>query len=270
MMFAERKRGKLMMIPLERLRAGKLQPRSVFLESELASLAESIRCNGILQPILVRKCRDGYEIIAGERRFRAAKLANVREIPCMVVHMSDAEAAVAALLENLQRQDLNFFEEAEAIARLIGEFHLTQEQAAAQLGKKQSTIANKLRLLRLSNEERTVILQEHLTERHARALVTVEEPALRQQILHAVCARGFNVAQTERLIAERVQSNHNPLPRRTFVAKDVRLFLNTIDRAVQVMHDSGISAVQEKAEFDEFVEIRIRIPKNEMYREKTA
>lgn len=266
---AERKRGKLMMIACDRLHAGKAQPRSVFSETELHALAESIRNNGVLQPVLVRKTTDGYEIVAGERRVRAARMAELREVPCLVVQMTDTEAAVAALLENLQRQDLNFFEEAEAIARLISEFHLTQEQAAAQLGKKQSTVANKLRLLRLNEEERAIMLQHRLTERHARALVAVEDAALRFKLLSAVCTRGLNVAQTEKLINGHV-SQKSAVGRRTFVAKDVRLFLNTIDHAMQVMHNSGICAVQEKTELEDCVEIRIRIPKTEMYREKTA
>ena len=266
---SDRKRGKMIRISSERIQPGKNQPRKHFSPEELASLTDSIQQNGILQPILVRKKGNNYEIIAGERRYRAAIQAGLHEIPCMVMPMSDQEAAVASLLENLQRQELSFFEEAEAIARLIQEFHLTQEQTAEQLGKKQCTIANKLRLLRLTEKERTVISEGQLTERHARAVLPIEDPAMRLALLQQAVDQNLNVAQLERLAAMRETTIHEA-PRRTFIAKDVRLFLNTIDRALQVMQKSGISAEREKKEEEHFVEIRIRIPKADMYREKTA
>ncbi len=265
----DRKKEKLARIPLARIRAGSAQPRKAFDADELAELADSIRQNGVLQPILVRRDGAQYEIIAGERRFRAAKLAGLSDIPCVVRTMTDAEAAVAALLENLQRQDLTCFEEAEAIAALIRRWNLTQEQAAAQLGKRQSTVANKLRLLRFSPAERAAILDAHLTERHARALLAVEDETQRQKLIHAAGEQGWTVQQTEQRIAQ-LNAQASPPPRRTFIAKDVRLFLNTIDHAVQVMRDSGVAAEQEKNEQDDFVEIRIRIPKKEVYAGRSA
>ena len=162
-------------ISIDALQAGVHQPRKMFAKEELDSLAASIRENGILQPLLVRRCSDGFEVIAGERRLRAAKLAGLNTVPCMVVEMEEQDAAVCSLLENLQRQDLSCFEEAEGIARLIVEFGMTQTQAAERLGKQQSTIANKLRLLRFSPQERSLIARYQLSERHARALLRMEE-----------------------------------------------------------------------------------------------
>lgn len=265
----ERKKGKLIYIPCDKIRAGDEQPRQEFTPEALASLADSIRENGVLQPILVRKKEGLYYIVAGERRFRAAKMAGLEEMPCLLVQMSDTEAAVAALLENLQRKDLNCFEEAQAILRLIEEYDLTQEQAAQKLGKKQSTIANKIRLLRLTPDEQQVILSHGLTERHARALIGVTDDALRGKLLQQACERNMNVAQLEKHIAQ-AEKTAGPAVRRTFIAKDVRLFLNTIDHAIKVMQNAGIRATREQIETDEGIEIRIRIPRGDTYRDKTA
>ena len=265
-MFRELRREKLMMIPLDRVFPGKTQPRKTFLPSEMTALADSIRQNGVLQPILGRETEGGEEIIAGERRVRAAQMAGLREIPALVRTLTDSEAAVAALLENLQRQDLSFFEEAEGIDELIHTYHLTQEEAATRLGKKQSTIANKLRLLRFSPEERAAILAGGLTERHARCLLTVTDEKRRGELICQIAEQGLNVSQAEKLVA----SPPHDRRQRTFIAKDIRLFLNTIDHAIRVMNDSGVPAEREKTESEEFMEIRIRIPKEQVYRNRTA
>ncbi len=256
-MFGE-KRDKLTMIPLDRVTPGGAQPRKRFDESELAELTDSIRQHGVLQPILVRKQGTGYELIAGERRVRAAKAAGLREIPALVRPLSDDDAATAALLENLQRSDLSFFEEAEGIAALIRATGMTQEQAAARLGKQQSTVANKLRLLRYSDAERAEILNGGLTERHARCLLAEPDAERRMALIRRAVAQRLNVSQTEKLIA----AAHKPKPHRAFIAKDIRLFLNTINHAVRVMNDAGVGAQQEQTESAQFMEIRIRIPKS--------
>lgn len=256
-MFGE-KRDKLTMIPLDRVTPGSAQPRKRFDESELAELTDSIRQHGVLQPILVRKRGTGYELIAGERRVRAAKAAGLREIPALVRPLSDDDAATAALLENLQRSDLSFFEEAEGIAALIRATGMTQEQAAARLGKQQSTVANKLRLLRYSEAERAEILNGGLTERHARCLLAEPDAERRMALIRRAAAQRLNVSQTEKLIA----AAHKPKPHRAFIAKDIRLFLNTINHAVRVMNDAGVGAQQEQTESAQFMEIRIRIPKS--------
>ena len=256
-MFGE-KRDKLTMIPLDRVTPGSAQPRKRFDESELAELTDSIRQHGVLQPILVRKQGTGYELIAGERRVRAAKAAGLREIPALVRPLSDDDAATAALLENLQRSDLSFFEEAEGIAALIRATGMTQEQAAARLGKQQSTVANKLRLLRYSEAERVEILNGGLTERHARCLLAEPDAERRMALIRRAAAQRLNVSQTEKLIA----AAHKPKPHRAFIAKDIRLFLNTINHAVRVMNDAGVGAQQEQTESAQFMEIRIRIPKS--------
>ena len=258
-MFEELYREKMKRIPLDQIAAGEMQPRKCFSESELNSLAESIRENGVLQPILVRKSPNGYELIAGERRVRAARMAGLREIPALIRSLTDTDAAVASLTENLQRSDLSFFEEAEGIAELIRSGKLTQEAAAARLKCTQPTIANKLRLLRFSDEERAEILQGGLTERHARCLLSVADPETRMKLIRRVAAQGLNVSQTEKLVHN--ASQDAPKRRRLFIAKDVRLFYNTIDRAVRLMNESGVETEQKKIETDEFTEIRIRIPK---------
>lgn len=242
------------------------QPRQVFSPEELHGLCESIKCNGILQPLTVRKLSAGrYELIAGERRLRAAAMAGLCEVPCIVLNCDDQQSAVFALLENLQRVDLGPFEEAEGISRLIDEWNITQEEAALRLGKKQSTIANKLRLLRLSDEERERITAAGLTERHARALLKLSGEKDRRFALDQIIEEGFNVQQTELLIESIVSSTKPPKKKnmqRTVVIKDVRIFMNTLNKAIATMRQSGIEALSAQKETDEYIECVVRIPKS--------
>ena len=161
----------------------KSQPRAVFSEGELSALADSIRENGILQPINVRRCGADYEIVSGERRLRAAKMCGLEEVPCIVIDVDDEKSAVLALIENIQRKDLSYFEEAVAIDKLIKFYGLTQDEAAARLGKAQSTIANKLRLLKFSDAERNLLIKGNIAERQARALVRIDDQKLRVHAL---------------------------------------------------------------------------------------
>ena len=183
------------------------QPRGEFDEKELASLAESIRENGILQPINVRRCGVNYEIVSGERRLRAAKICGLSEVPCIVIEADDERSAVLALIENIQRRDLSYFEEAMAIEKLISYYGLTQEEAAARLGKAQSTIANKLRLLKFTDSERGLLVRGNISERQARALIRIEDQKLRVHALGEVIINRLNIEQTEKLIDEMLNGN---------------------------------------------------------------
>lgn len=248
-------------LPIDKIMPNPAQPRKVFREEELVGLAESIRENGLLQPITVRKENGRYLLIAGERRLRASRLAGLKEISAIVTECEERDSAVLALLENVQRKDLQMFEQATALAALLREHNLTQEEAARRLGMSQSALANKIRLLRLTQAEQLTIIEHNLTERHARALLKVENIALRQKLLQIIIERNLNVGQSEALIESATQKQSKRKPKRTFVAKDVRLFLNTIDHAVDAMKNAGIEAQTEKKETAEYIECIVRIPK---------
>jgi ParB family chromosome partitioning protein len=225
-------------------------------------LADSIRHNGILQPVNVRRGVSGrFELISGERRLRAARIAGLALIPCILMEASDEKSAVFALLENLQRQNLGFFEEADAIARLYADYGMSQEELAHRLGKAQSTLSNKLRLLRLPPAIRELIQQAGLTERHARALLKVNDEAQMCQLLGVIIARGLNVAETELLIERALQPQKlaRRQPKRLF--KDLRLFINTLNHAVDTMRKAGINAASQKNETEDYIEYTVRIPK---------
>ena len=238
------------------------QPRRKFEEDELRSLADSIRQNGILQPLTVRRQGEQYELIAGERRLRAAKLAGMTHVPCIVMEITDRNAAILALVENIHREDLNYFEEAAALEKLITCYGMTQEDAALQLGRAQSTVANKLRLLRLTESERTCILENHLTERHARALLRLAPGEQRVKAIQKIVKLGLNVEKTELMIDEMIGKarEQDSLRRRAVLLRDVRLFANTIHKAVETMQAAGIAADSQRMQFDDYIEYRIRIP----------
>ena len=249
--------NKIVSVPVQKIHPNPHQTRRVFDPEELSALAESIRQNGVLQPLTVRKSDDGYELIAGERRLRALQKLGVEKAPCVICNVDGEQSAVLCLLENLQRQDLNCFEEAEGLALLISQYHLTQKEVAERLGKQQSTVANKLRLLKLSTEHREKILSSNLTERHARALLLVEEP-LRSQILEKIVEKNLTVAETERWI-EQSLAPEKPRKKPIIVVKDVRIFLNTLAHAVAVMKTSGLQVTEEKSETEEYLEYTVRI-----------
>lgn len=260
-MWNHQERKKLIQLPPESIRANPAQPRQEFEKEALESLAESIRQNGLLQPVAVRRTQDGgYELIAGERRLRACRIAGLKLVPCILSGCDARQSAILALLENLQRRDLGVFEEAEGLRRLVEEWGVTQEEAAARLGKSQSSIANKLRLLRLTEEERTLITEAGLTERHARALLRLPNEEERLAVLHTVIERKMNVAQEEAYITQLLSEKDKPeKPRRRIVVRDVRIFLNTIHHAVDVMKQNGIQAQSWKRETDQYLEYIVRI-----------
>jgi ParB family chromosome partitioning protein len=255
--------GKILTIPVNDIQPNPDQPRREFSYEKLLELAQSIDENGLLHPITVTFNEDKPVLVAGERRLRAAKIAGLKEIPCIVVEVSGSRAALLTLIENLQRENMNCFEEAEGIKRLITTYGLTQEEAAHQLGCAQSTIANRLRILRLSQEERDIIIREGLTERHARALLRLDEQQ-RKSALMRIIKNNLNVAQTERLVDEVLGTSKPKEKRRNTMPliRDVRLFLNTVNNAIDTMRRSGIDASAEKVETDEYIEYFVRIPKN--------
>ena len=262
--------NKVLEIPIIKIRPNKAQPRKTFDETELAALSASISENGILQPLSVRKIS-----AAGERRLRASVLAGLRKVPCIVLKCSEKESAIYALLENLQRSNLGIFEEARGISKLIRRYGLTQEEAANRLGKSQSTIANKLRLLRLTYEEQEWIVNAGLSERHARALLRIEDDALRHEALSKIISENLNTSQTDELVGILI----NSVPKTSkskgtskAVIKDLRIFLNTINKAIDTMRLAGIDAQSDKKDTDNFIEYTIRIPKRHQKpdAEKTA
>ena len=264
MKFQQQEKRKILNLPIDKLAPNPRQPRKVFSQEELEGLSQSIAENGLLQPVVVRRAAGGsYEIIAGERRWRACQLAGMKHLPCILQECSDTQSAVLAILENLQRQDLQVFEEAEGIRSLMVDWHVTQEEAARRLGKSQSAIANKLRLLRLSQEERDLVVANHLTERHCRALIRIQDENARKKILSRVIERSLNVQQTEALVEEQLAAEKKTEPAsRTFIAKDIRIFMNTIEHAVKTMQSAGIMAQAEKKDLGEYLEYTVRIPKN--------
>ena len=249
-------------IPAAQIRPNPRQPRRVFDADGLRELAESIRTYGILQPLTVRRLGREYELVAGERRLRAAQMAGLREVPCLIARVGEEDSALLALIENLQRRDLDCWEEAEAIARLIWQYGLSQEAAAEKIGKSQSGVANKLRLLRLPESVRQMIRDNGLTERHARALLRLGDEEAQHSAVAAIVKNGWNVAQTEAYIEDRLKAAQTTPPRRrpTYVIKDVRLFLNSVDRGVRMMRQAGVGAAWERQDDDGCLVLTIRIP----------
>lgn len=255
-------RSKVILVPVGQISPNPEQPRHNFDNDTLMSLAQSIKHNGILQPLTVREIENGvYELVAGERRLRAAIMAGYNEVPCIVVELDIKQSAVMSLLENLQREDLNYFDEAQGIERLIEFCGFTQEEVAVKLGKSQPTIANKLRLLRIEADQRNKILSAGLTERHARALLKLDGEK-REEALSIIVSQNLNVSETEKLIDAMLKPEEVLQGRRSLsVIKDVRIFFNTINNAVELMKRSGIDAVSQRQEYDDYFEYTVRIPK---------
>lgn len=248
--------GRVVFLPPKGIRANPSQPRQVFDQEALEELAGSIRQHGILQPLSVRRVGTGYELVAGERRLRAALLAGLSEVPCIVMQMDDRESGLAALVENLQRQDLDFIEEARGISRLMELTDMNQEQTARLLGKSQSAIANKLRLLRHSETVLEALRRERLTERHGRALLKLPQEQDKLDAIAQISRQGLSVAQTEKYIQSLLR--HKPqAPART----NVGAFLNSLTLSLSRMQSCGIPAVSERRETDSQIVLTITIPK---------
>lgn len=253
----------VLQIDINKIEANPNQPRKEFDERSLMELAHSIYQNGILQPISVRQNENSsYEIIAGERRYRAAIIAGLKEIPCIIIDADEKQAALFSLIENIQRHDLSFFEEAQAIQRLISYYGLSQEEAAKKLGKAQSTLSNKLRILKLPEEIQSSIIKFGMTERHARALLKLEDEKKQQLAVKIIVEKRLNVSQTEALIEKMLEG---PKPRQKIIMlfKDVRIFVDTINNAISMMKESGIKAESNQIETENYIEYTVRIPKEQ-------
>ena len=271
--------GKIHMLPTGIIYPNPSQPRKNFDDDRIYRLAESVMRYGILQPLTVRIAGEGsddlkagqenlrsrcYELIAGERRLRAAKIAGLREVPCIIIEADDRRSAELAIMENLQREDLNLFEQAGAIGSLIDVYGLTQEQAARILGMSQSAVANKLRLLKLTAVERRLIVENTLSERHARAVLKLSDPEQRLEILACVLKKDLNVSDTEALVDRYLCADNTkcqPSGKRKLVIKDIRIFYNTLDRAIDTIEKAGIDVAKERREDEDSVEFVIKINK---------
>ncbi len=259
-----KKSNEVVLIPARMIQPNPHQPRSSFNWDDLEGLAQSIHFNGLLQPITVRrKCNGNYELISGERRLRACKMAGLSAIPSIIIDIDEEESALLALVENMQREDLHFFEEATAIERLIKGFGLTAEEVARNLGKTQSSLTNKLRILRLPDEIRYNVMLYGLTERHAKALLRLPSTALMEEVIDRIVEEGLTVTATEQLICD-ILAKPDDLDKkgkRVAVFKDVRVFINTLNHAVSTMRKSGINAKATKNETDKYIEYTVKINK---------
>ena len=248
--------GRVVFLPAKAIRPNPSQPRKSFTEDALDELSESIRRHGILQPLSVRRVGTVYELIAGERRLRAWIHAGLTELPCIIMNMDDKESAVVALVENLQRQDLYFIEEAQGIEKLMQEFSMSQEQIAKLLGKSQSAVANKLRLLRHSQNVLQAIRDGQLTERHARALLKLTTDQQKMQAIHTIVKQSMSVAKAESYIDALLQEPKDK-PHRA----NVGAFLNNLSQSLAKIQLSGIAAISERRETDSQIVLTITIPK---------
>lgn len=250
-------------LPIDEILVNPFQPRQVFQEEALQELSDSVRAFGILQPLLVRRNGDKIELIAGERRLRAAKLAGLTTVPVLYRTLDDQELAEVAIIENLQRADLSFFEEADGFARLLEQFSFTQEMLAKRMGISQSALANKLRLLKLPASVRQVITKEGLTERQARVLLRLKDEKLQQKALQTILAQGLNVRQTDELVKSMLEP---PKPKKkkpsiTGIVRDARIYINTIRKATKQMESSGLNIQVEEEQAEDCVMLHIRVPK---------
>ena len=249
--------GRIIFLPARSIRPNPAQPRKVFHQEALEELAESIRCHGILQPLSVRRVGSSYELIAGERRLRAAQIAGLNELPCLVLQMDDRESGLAAMVENLQRQDLDYIEEAVGISRLMSRWEMSQEQAARLLGKSQSAVANKLRLLRHSDIVLATLREGSLSERHARALLKLPDDEAKLTAIAEIVRQNMSVARAENYIASLLTAKEEkPAP------PGISTFLNTLNQSLARIQRSGVGAISERRETDTQIVVTITIPKS--------
>ncbi|MFD1040312.1 nucleoid occlusion protein [Virgibacillus byunsanensis] len=255
----------VMQIPVEIIEPNRYQPRSLFNEDKIKELAQTIHTHGMIQPIVVRKLEDdSYELIAGERRWRAAQLLGWEKISAIVRGMTDTETASVALIENLQREELSVIEEATAYAQLLTLHSLTQEALAQRLGKNQSTIANKLRLLKLPESVQHAILDKSITERHARAMIRIKDAEKQLKVLNEIIENDLNVKQTEDLISkleDPKEDKKKKRPKLKGVNKDIRIAMNTIRQSLSMVSDTGIDVETAEEDLDDYYQFTIKIPK---------
>ncbi|QZY55061.1 nucleoid occlusion protein [Crassaminicella profunda] len=258
----------VLQIPVNSILPNPYQPRKVFKKGNLEELSESIKVYGVLQPISVRKIGENrYELVAGERRLRAAKLAELENIPAIVTEMTDQDSAVLALIENLQREDLNFIEEAEGYLHLMEDHHFTQQEIAQKVGKNQSTIANKLRILKLPNEVKDLLIENGLTERHGRALLKLHDEKLQLMVLKEIIDKDLNVKKTEKRINEILDEITRPdeenTKKRIKSAFNFKIYLNTLKNAYNAIKETGLKAEYKQSDKGEYIEVVVKIPKEQ-------
>lgn len=256
----DRPERKVLWLPAAEIRPNPMQPRRTFEETGLRELAESIRRHGILQPLTVRRTAAGWELVAGERRLRACKLAGLAEIPAILAQRDESQSAALGLLENIQRQGLDPFEQARGIREVITLWGCTQEEAAKRLGIAQPTLNNKLRLLALNEEQQAYCIANGLTERHARAVLRLPESEQRSRALAQFVKKKMNARQADEYVEQCLQQNKPPRRRPVPMVRDVRIFVNTINKAVRLMVDAGVPAQTTKREGEGFVEYTVHIP----------
>ena len=260
------RRSGLLYLRVEDIAPNPMQPRKVFEEEALRELSESIRSYGVLHPLTVRLRCGKYELVAGERRLRAARLAGLREVPCMVVDVDLEDAGLLALVENLQRKDLDFLEEARGLQKMIRLFGMSQEEAARRIGRSQSAVANKLRLLKLPEDVLESLRENGLSERHGRALLRLPDAESQRAALETVLEKEMTVAATDAyvdaLLASPEPPPRRPEARRSFVMKDVRVFLNSLTHGLDLMKQGGIAAGLRREETEDALILTISIPKS--------
>lgn len=256
--------NEVVQLEVNKIVPNRFQPRTIFDEEKIKELAQTIRTHGMIQPIIVRKTDDGnYELIAGERRWRAVTLLEWEHIPAIIRDLTDTETASIALIENLQREELTAIEEAKAYHQLLEMHSLTQEALAQRLGKNQSTIANKLRLLKLPEPVQDALMKKEITERHARALIKLKDEQKQLEILRLIIEKDLNVKQTEEKIAS-MQKEKKPerkRPQLKGISKDVRIAMNTIRQSLNMVSDSGVKVESDEQELEDYYQITIKIPK---------
>lgn len=254
-------------IDIDLIKSNPFQPRKTFDPFQLEELAKSIKEYGVIQPIIVRKAEKHYELVAGERRLKASKSIGLKKIPAIIRELTDREIAELALIENLQREDLNYFEEAQGYRKLMQEFNLTQDEIAKRVGKSQSTIANKLRILKLPQEVINQVSTDIITERHARALLKLPDEKTQITVLKEIYDNELNVRETDLLVEEYLFQKKNEEDTRergkkiVRIFKDLRIYLNTIRNAVNTIKEAGLNIKMTEREHEDYIEVNIKIPK---------
>ena len=261
-----KKQGLVMNIAVSEIFPNPAQPRRFFKEEELFALGESIKENGLIQPISVRKVKGGFELIAGERRLRACKLIGRKKIEAIVYDVGDEVSAVWALIENLQRSDLDPFEEAEALFKLVSHWNIPREEAAKRLGLCASSLSNKLRILKLGENVRKVITEKGLTERHARELLRIGTEKGREEAVKFIAEKELNVPETVRYIDKLLEEDKPKRKKPKYIVKDLRLFINTFEHAVEVMNSAGLCAVSKVFENEESITYSVSVPKEKAFK----
>lgn len=247
-------------IDIEKIKANENQPRTIFDDEKIAELASSIKENGLIQPLIVRKYNRNYQIIAGERRYRACKLAGLKTVPCIIKDIDDKQMDTYAIIENIQREDLTPIEEANAYKTLIDTYGMSQTELANKVGKKQSTVANKLRLLKLSDEVKDALKSKQITERHARAMLSLQ-PDKQEEVLQEVINKSLNVKQTESLISKPPKTKKKNNGTVKAVSRNFKIAINTINQATDLISKSGVEITSETEENDDEYVIILRVKK---------